>query len=765
MDLNVLSQLGQIIEAEEAEAKNFTHKKFKKNFLDQVYKKPKRFIGDIYEEDPENKGEPQKDPATGEGRRPVSYDQNQVITCCPEPITFLSAFNDYIENQEKCRKLMRHLVENDQANFRRLKLDHEPAEKIWFNSTKQGINLRPGLLDGDGGLPAAVTMGDLKVHGLVVGRTGAGKSVFLNNLIFNMLMEYAPWELDLYLADFKKVELSRYLTQYPTPHLKTCAATSEIRYVITMLSHLVDCMYARQTLFARLGIQKLSEFRDRYQVVLPRVLLLVDEFQQMFQEATAREAVQIEDLLLSITKLGRATGFHLLFASQEMNGALSGKAMANFKIRFALPCDAAVSADILGNSAAATLERGNVLVNAGSGAREENQLYKVPFISDDSDNDGTDNMQQSYFYGFLQGLCEEARRFSYDKPRTFYQEDAQSELEELEQVLEQVKEHKGHILAENPRYVDIITLGHSVVYSDRKYDLETFFIERGRNKNLFAICPDVDDLAYIQQMLAVNLAYSSEYRRQTCVYYDFNPILSAKYRIANTLPDIDCYDTAEALEAINKTYQRRVILMEAAKQPSLEAFLEDYTEKSAKAFGHAQSFNAAKELSLQLFRGLPLSGLGVRCRQLCEEDERYAVATEPVEIYFQSRFEKKPWEQIFPILIYWISGIEYLESVPKWMLQVLRAGSTVNQLFFLFSASEDTMRLEDLLARCDYLFVSGNYEKIYHKCGLKYTHKSRNSIVIDFKIKSLNTERSFKKYKIKSVRYEVPFLDFDALMS
>ena len=38
------------------------------------------------------------------------------------------------------------------------------------------------------------------------------------------------------------------------------------------------------------------------------------------------------------------------------------------------------------------------------------------------------------------------------------------------------------------------------------------------------------------------------------------------------------------------------------------------------------------------------------------------------------------------------------------------------------------------------------------------------SIVIDFKIKSLNTERAFKKYKIKSVNYEVPALDFDTLL-
>ena len=86
----------------------------------------------------------------------------------------------------------------------------------------------------------SIQLGDQNVHGLIAGRTGAGKSVFLNTLIHNLLTEYSPWELDIYLADFKKVELSRYLTKYKTPHINTVAATSEIRYVISMFQYLVD---------------------------------------------------------------------------------------------------------------------------------------------------------------------------------------------------------------------------------------------------------------------------------------------------------------------------------------------------------------------------------------------------------------------------------------------------------------------------------------------------------------------------------------------
>ena len=48
---------------------------------------------------------------------------------------------------------------------------------------------------------------------------------------------------------------------------------------------------------------------------------------------------------------------------------------------------------------------------------------------------------------------------------------------------------------------------------------------------------------------------------------------------------------------------------------------------------------------------------------------------------------------------------------------------------------------------------------------MTFTKKSRSSIVIDFKIKSLNTERAFKKYKIKANHFEVPALDFDKILS
>ena len=752
-------------EAEEREAREFLHEKYRINLLKLLRERPQKFIGDVYARDKENPG---KFLANEDGSpvKPVTYGPGQEIVCCPEPIEFLQVFKDYADDQEKCREIMRELIGGTRnlrgVTFRRIRLDHEPSEGIWFNRTDHGVNLRPGLLDGETGQPYAVTMGDLAVHGVVVGRTGAGKSVFLNNLIFNLLTEYAPWELDLYLADFKKVELGRYMSRYKTPHLKTCAATSEIRYVVTMLTHIVDCMQARQDLFTRLGLQKLSEFRKKYRVVLPRVVLLVDEFQQMFQEATVRESLAINELLMSVIKLGRATGFHLLFASQEMTGALSGKALANFKIRFALPCDAVVSGEILGNRAASDLDVGYVLANTVSGAEEDNMLYKVPFIPDDEEKGEDGKIKESYFYRFLKDLVRETDSFGYKKVGTFYQEDQQKEIAELEKLLNRpvIRNFKAGQLRDG-RYFDIITLGRGVVYSDKHFDLETFYIERGKNKNLFAICPDVDDLAYLQKLLALNFRYSP-WQDIRHIYFDFNPLLAAKYQISGDLK-VERMDDQEQLELIQRTYATRLAIQEASRQESVEKFIEGFTEKMIELMGDRDAYLNLRKILLSFFEGVCPEGLPEVCQRKLEENPQFGVYTTPLLYYYRHRIQGEPWESINQPILCWISGLEYLDAVPRWLNNVLRGGMSVNMLFLLFSTTED-MRGMDLQGRCDYLFASGNNEKIYRRLDMNYTRKDRNSVVIDFKIRSLNTERSFKKYKIQTNNYEVPAMDFDFLL-
>lgn len=466
--------------------------------------------------------------------------ENELITLCPEPLEFIKEFDEVSDNSNESNILFMKKIKE----FQTLMLSEKPflndglnEQKMWVNKTLTGINLRLGNLDDDRDDFKPVKMCDDNVHGLVVGRTGSGKSVFINALLLSLITEYAPWELNLFLIDFKKVELSRYMNNADsfnkniafTPHINACAATSEVRYVISLIKYIVDCMNARNEFFARLGVTKIQEFREKYNLVLPRVLLVVDEFQQMFIEATSREKDEIQSMLNSITKLGRATGFHLLFASQDMSGTLRGNTLANFKIRMALPCTPQISSEILGNSHAANLERGYVLINTDSGDELSNKKYRVPFI--ETDNKDEEGETKTPFYTYLDKIKLSAVPYTMKKfdEQKFYREELQEKEKDYIQDLNKIQYKKNKLVSQNKSIYDGIVLGKTVLYSTKKNDKVSFYIERGRNKGIMIATPNPDDAARIRKLISENLLRSST--PTTHIGLELNNLIFEKYNI------------------------------------------------------------------------------------------------------------------------------------------------------------------------------------------------------------------------------------------
>lgn len=475
------------------------------------------------------------------------YENGEKIIICPEPLEFLREFDDVSDNTSKAEELFLKKIQS----FKEIVLDKTPllkgtstyADRMWMNKTLTGINLRPGNLNDDRDNFSPIRMCDDNVHGLIVGRTGSGKSVFINALILSLITEYPPWELNLYLADFKKVELSRYMNNADeenrhmafTPHVNACAATSEIRYVISLIKYIVECMNARQELFARLGVTKIQEFRTKYNLVLPRVLLIVDEFQQLFTEATNREQDEIQTMLNSITKLGRATGFHLIFASQEMSGTLRGNTLANFKIRMALPCNQQISTDILGNSRAVNLERGYVLVNTDSGDELKNMKYRVPFIETDKKDDDEEE-RKTPFYSFLDEIKLASKFFDLSfkmLSQKFYREELQETENAYKADLDRICQAKNELVRKSNSLFDAVVLGKSVLYSPKPNDKVSFYIEKGRNKGIMIACPDADNAARVRKLLSENL-----FRSDVETYHyamEMNNQVLEKYRIKESI--------------------------------------------------------------------------------------------------------------------------------------------------------------------------------------------------------------------------------------
>src|SRR5262249_15671006 len=152
------------------------------------------------------------------------------------------------------------------------------------------------------------------------GKTGSGKSTLLHALITNLCLMYSPDEVELYLIDFKKgVEFKTYAA-HELPHARVVAVESEREFGLSVLERLDGELEKRGERFRDAGAQDLNAFRTATGEALPRILMIVDEFQEFFTEDVklAQEAARLLDRLV---RQGRAFGIHIILGSQTLGGA------------------------------------------------------------------------------------------------------------------------------------------------------------------------------------------------------------------------------------------------------------------------------------------------------------------------------------------------------------------------------------------------------------------------------------------------------------
>ncbi|MBC7264338.1 MAG: hypothetical protein H5T64_08250 [Chloroflexi bacterium] len=221
---------------------------------------------------------------------------------------------------------------------------------------------------------------------LIIGKTGSGKSTLLHVLTHNLALTYSPEEVQLYLLDLKEVEFKDYAT-YQLPHARVVAINYEREFGLSVLRGLDDELRRRMDIFRQKGVTTLSEYRNKTGEKLPRILLMVDEFQELFREddAIASQAGLILDRLV---REGRAFGINILLASQTLTGpytlALSTK--NQIQIRIALQCSDTDSRLVLSddNDHARLLGRpGEAIYNAANGRVEGNNRFQAVCLAPD----------------------------------------------------------------------------------------------------------------------------------------------------------------------------------------------------------------------------------------------------------------------------------------------------------------------------------------------------------------------------------------------
>ncbi len=236
------------------------------------------------------------------------------------------------------------------------------------------------------GRPHAMKLGyGTAQHLLIAGKTGSGKSSLLHTMITSAALKYSPDELRLILLDFKKgVEFQVY-AEAGLPHADVIGIESKREFGVSTLEYIDRVMHARGEAFRNWGVQDLPSLSRKHpEVRMPRLLIIIDEFQELFVEDD-KLSQQASMLMDRIVRQGRSFGIHLVLASQTLGGAYSlpRTTLAQMAVRIALQCDSSDAMLILGedNTVAERLRfSGQAIYNDAGGRIESNQGFQVAYV-------------------------------------------------------------------------------------------------------------------------------------------------------------------------------------------------------------------------------------------------------------------------------------------------------------------------------------------------------------------------------------------------
>ena len=262
-----------------------------------------------------------------------------------------------------------------------------PAEARWWtHDSRAGVDIPLGRAGATKRQHLQLGRGTSQ-HVLIAGKTGSGKSTLLHALITNAALMYSPDELELYLIDFKKGVEFKVYAEHRLPHARVIAIESEREFGLSVLQRLDVELKERGEKFREHNVQDLGSYRDSTLVALPRILLLVDEFQEFFVEDD-KIAQDVSLLMDRLVRQGRAFGIHVHLGSQTLGGtySLARSTLGQMAIRIALQCSEADSTLILSeeNPAARLLTRpGEAIYNDANGRAEGNHLFQVVWLGDE----------------------------------------------------------------------------------------------------------------------------------------------------------------------------------------------------------------------------------------------------------------------------------------------------------------------------------------------------------------------------------------------
>ena len=224
-----------------------------------------------------------------------------------------------------------------------------------FKEVREKADLPVALGKGSGGETMVIDLAKMP-HLLIAGATGSGKSVCLNTIVSCLIMEKSPAELRLLLIDPKRVELTPY---NGIPHLITPVVV-ETDQVVGLLKGMIHEMLERYRRLEEAGVRNIAAYNKKMPDKMPFLVIPVDELADLMMSA----AFDVEQSLCRLAQLGRATGIHLIVATQRPSvDVVTGLIKANFPSRISFGVTSQVDSRTILDTAGADklLGRGDML--------------------------------------------------------------------------------------------------------------------------------------------------------------------------------------------------------------------------------------------------------------------------------------------------------------------------------------------------------------------------------------------------------------------
>lgn len=209
-------------------------------------------------------------------------------------------------------------------------------------------------------------------HGLIAGTTGSGKSETIQSYILSLAVNFHPHDVAFLLIDYKGGGMANLFKDLP--HLLGTITNLDGAQSMRALASINAEIHRREWLFGQYGVNHINQYQKKFKLgeatePLPHLFLISDEF----AELKVNQPDFIKELV-SIARVGRSLGVHLILATQKPSGVVDDQIWSNSRFKLALKvADRGDSMEMLRTADAAEItQTGRAYLQVGN-----NEVYEL----------------------------------------------------------------------------------------------------------------------------------------------------------------------------------------------------------------------------------------------------------------------------------------------------------------------------------------------------------------------------------------------------